>query len=299
MDFISGWFRNNNKTPMEIVPLDERIEKARKIIDEAAVIVIGAGAGLSTAAGLNFGGERFQKYMAEFGEKYGYEDMYSGDFYDYDTLEEFWAFEAKTILVNRYDVEGLPLYKKILNIVSDRNYFVLTTNVESQFVKSGFPQKKVFATQGDYSLFQCAKACHKKLYYNEDTVRKMVEESKDCRIPSALLPVCPICGGPIKINLRADSYFIEDEAWDEACARYKAFLSEIGLRKVVYLEFGVGYNTPGIIRYPFEQMTNRNPNANLIRFNKDYPNGVTENVDRTISFTEDIKAVLDKMFPEK
>jgi NAD-dependent SIR2 family protein deacetylase len=298
MDFLSGTFRSNNKTLVEIESFDERIEKAKKIIDEAAVIVIGAGAGLSTAAGLDFGGKRFHKYMSEFGEKYGYQDMYSGDFYNYDSLEEFWAFEAKTILVNRYNVEGLQLYKKILNIVIDRNYFVLTTNVDSQFLKSGFPKKKIFATQGDYSLFQCAKACHKKLYNNEAAVRKMVAETKDCRIPSALLPVCPVCGGPMKVNLRADNYFVEDDAWDEAYTRYEEFISEVGTRKVVYLEFGVGYNTPGIIRYPFEQLTNNNPNAHLIRFNKDYPNGVTENTDKTISFTEDIKTVLDKMITE-
>lgn len=299
MNILSSLVRSKDNTTEEIVSLDERVEKARKFIVEAAVIVIGAGAGLSTAAGLDFGGERFQKYMADFGEKYGYQDMYSGDFYDYDTREEFWAFEAKTILVNRYDVEGLPLYKKIRNIVRDRNHFVLTTNVDGQFVKSGFPKTNLFATQGDYSLFQCAKACHKKLYYNEDDVREMVAETKDCRIPSALVPVCPVCGGPIKVNLRADNYFVEDEAWDEACARYEAFISKVGLEKVVYLEFGVGFNTPGIIRYPFEQLTNRNPNAHLIRFNKDYSKGVTENADKTISFTEDIKAVLDKMFPEK
>lgn len=299
MDFINSRFRSNNKTPAKIVSLNERIEKAKLIIEEAEVIVIGAGAGLSTAAGLDFGGERFKKYMSEFGEKYGYQDMYSGDFYNYDTLEEFWAFEAKTILVNRYDIEALPLYKKIQNIVRDREYFVLTTNVESQFVKSGFSKEKVFATQGDYSLFQCSKACHKKLYYNEESVRTMVAETKDCRIPTALLPTCPVCGGPMKVNLRSDNYFIEDEAWDEACERYEAFISEIGLRKVVYLEFGVGYNTPGIIRYPFEQLTYRNHNAHLIRFNKDYPDGVTENVDKTVSFTEDIKTVLDTMFPKK
>ncbi|MGL5259441.1 MAG: SIR2 family NAD-dependent protein deacylase [Lachnospiraceae bacterium] len=276
--------------------LEEKIELAKKRIEEAEVLVIGGGSGLSTAAGLDFGGARFQKYMSEFGEKYGYQDMYSGDFYPYDTLEEYWAFEAKTILVNRYDIEGLPLYRRIFELVKDKEYFVLTTNVESQFAKSGFPKEKIFATQGDYSYFQCAKACHNKLYYNEVEIREMVEQTKDCKIPTMLLPTCPICGGPIKVNLRADQYFIEDDSWDNACDRYKKFIADIGLKKVVYLEFGVGYNTPGIIRYPFEQMTFQNPNACLIRFNKEFPSGVKENVEKTICFTEDISGILDKLY---
>jgi len=277
--------------------IDIRIKKARSIIDEAEAIVIGAGAGLSTAAGIDFGGARFQQLMPEFGEKYGYSDMYSGDFYPYETLEEYWAFEAKAILVNRYDIPSLPLYHKILDIVKNRNYFVLTTNVENQFVKSGFSNDKVFATQGDYSFFQCGVGCHKKLYYNEDIIRKMVANTKNCKIPSDLVPKCPVCGRPIKIHLRADQYFIEDEKWDMACDRYEQFMSQTRNRKVVFLEFGVGFNTPGIIRYPFEQHTYQNPNAALIRFNKDYPNGAIEIASHTMSFTEDIQCVLEKMYP--
>lgn len=276
---------------------DERINKARKVIDEAAVIIIGAGAGLSTAAGLDFGGDRFEKYMSEFEKKYGYHDMYSGDFYPYETMEEYWAFESKAILVNRFDIEALPLYHKIYSLVKDRNYFVLTTNVESQFVKAGFGAKKVFATQGDYSFFQCAKGCHRKLYYNENQIREMVDKTSDFRIPSKLVPKCPVCGGLMKVNLRADQYFIQDEAWDEACGRYEEFIAGIGNRKVVFLEFGVGFNTPGIIRYPFEQMTYQNPNATIIRFNRDYPDCMKENISKCISFSEDIQDVLDNIYP--
>jgi NAD-dependent SIR2 family protein deacetylase len=278
--------------------LKERIMKARKIIDEAQIVIIGAGAGLSTAAGLDYGGERFLELMPEFGERYGYDNMYAGDFYPYDSQEEYWAFESKVILLNRYELEALPLYKKLFNIVKNRNYFVLTTNVESQFEKSGFHKNQIFATQGDYSFFQCAKGCHKELYYNEDKIREMVAETKDCKIPTELIPKCLVCGGEMKINLRADQYFIEDLAWKESCERYDKFISNIDLKKVVYLEFGVGYNTPGIIRYPFEQLTYCNPNAHLIRFNKDYPDGVTENKNKTISFTEDIFTILEKIYPE-
>ena len=275
--------------------IEERVLNARKIIDEATIIIIGAGAGLSTAAGLDFGGERFKELMPEFGKRYGYDNMYEGDFYPYTTLEEYWAFESKVILLNRYELEGLPLYKKIYNIVKDRSFFVLTTNVESQFVKSGFPVSKVFATQGDYSFFQCSKGCHQKLYYNETKIREMVANTIDCKIPTVLLPKCPVCGEEMKINLRADQYFIEDEAWNESCKRYDEFISTVDMQKVVYLEFGVGYNTPGIIKYPFEQQTYRNPNAHLIRFNKNHPDGAKENIDKTISFTEDIATVLEKI----
>jgi NAD-dependent SIR2 family protein deacetylase len=292
-----SWYGRNEVNTMEEKTLQERIEAAKKVIDEAAVIVIGAGAGLSTAAGLDFGGERFEKNMGEFGRKYGYSDMYSGDFYPYETMEEYWAFEAKSILLNRYEIPALPLYKKLYSIFKARNYFVITTNVESQFVKAGFPAKKVFATQGDYSFFQCSKGCHKKLYYNEDAVRKMTAATKDCKIPTEMIPKCPICGKVMSVNLRADNYFVEDDAWDEAYGRYEEFINNIGLRNVVYLEFGVGFNTPSIIRYPFENLTYRNPNAHLIRFNMGFPDGAVENRDKTISFTEDISTVLDTMFP--
>lgn len=299
MNALYNRISNSSEKNNRVLTFDERITRARTALDEAAVIVVGAGAGLSAAAGLDFGGIRFQEHMSEFGKKYGYQDMYSGDFYPYKTKEEYWAFEAKSILVNRFEVEGLPLYRSIYQILKDRNYFVITTNVESQFVKSGFSNRKVFATQGDYSMLQCAKGCHKKLYDNEALVREMVDRTVDCKIPTELIPKCPVCGGPMKVNLRSDEYFIEDEAWDEASGRYHEFISRIGRQKVIYLEFGVGYNTPGIIRYPFEQLTYRNPNAQLIRFNRDYPDGMEENIDKTISFTEDTQTVLGRIYPER
>lgn len=291
---FSGLFKEEKTKE---APLYERINQAVRLIDKAKAVVIGAGAGLSTAAGLDFGGGRFEKYMHDFGEKYGYHDMYSGDFYHYDTLEEYWAFEAKSIFANRYDTKALPLYEKLYRMVKDRNYFVITTNVDHQFYKAGFPKQRVFATQGDYGLFQCAKGCNKKLYDNEAAVMEMVKETKDLKIPSRLLPKCPVCGGEAKANLRADEYFVEDEEWDKACKRYETFIKEISDKDVVYLEFGIGYNTPGIIRYPFEQMTYKNPLAHLIRFNKDYPYGAAENEEKTIRFTEDISMLLEKMYP--
>ena len=278
--------------------LEERIWEAKKLLDEADVIVIGAGSGLSTAAGINFGGERFEKYCHDFGEKFGYHDMYSGYFYPYEKPEQFWALVAKTILVNRYDIEAMPLYKKLYEIMHERNYFVVTTNTESQFVKAGFPEKKVFEVQGDYQWFQCSRACHDKLYYNEEQVREMVAKTVDCAIPHELLPVCPVCGEPMAPNLRADEYFVEDKAWHEMRNRYEDFIGSIGDQNVVYLEFGIGPNTPAVIRYPFERWTYQNPNAHLIRFNRDYPEGNPENRDKTIAFTEDVNEVLESMYSD-
>lgn len=280
-------------------PLEKRVLKAQKAIEDADALVIGAGAGLSAAAGLEFGGERFRRHMSEFGEKYGYSDMYSGDFYPYDTLEEYWAFEAKSVLVNRYAAEALPLYRKLYSAVRGRRYFVITTNVDGQFVKAGFPPEKVFATQGDYCFFQCSRGCHDKLYYNENAIRTMVEETRDCKIPSRLLPVCPVCGAPMAENLRVDQYFVEDREWHLADRRFEQFVSQNGHKKIVYLEFGVGYNTPGIIRFPFERWTSENPDARLIRFNRDYPEGDGENKEKTVAFTEDMQEVMELLFWEK
>lgn len=298
MEFYSSYCQKK-RTDKKEIDLEKRILRTRELIEQADFIVIGAGSGLSTAAGLDFGGERFSEHMGEFGQRYGYSDMYSGDFYDYKTPEEFWAFEAKTILINRFEVPGLPLYLRLYDLVKDKNYFVLTTNVESQFAKSGFANERIFATQGDYGLLQCANGCHQTLYDNEKLVREMVEQTRDCAIPSRLVPTCPICHNKMKVNLRSDGYFVEDDRWHGACGRYESFIKNIGHKRVVYLEFGVGYNTPGIIRYPFERFTYANPNAYLIRLNLDYPDGIVENKARTISFTEDISAVLEALYPNK
>jgi NAD-dependent SIR2 family protein deacetylase len=176
--------------------------------------------------------------------------------------------------------------------VKERNYFVITTNVEHQFWKAGFPDEKIFATQGDYGYIQCAAGCHDKVYDDEELVKKMLQQTNDCRIPSELVPKCPVCGGEMDINLRKDEYFVQDEAWYQACYNYNSFLEEVKGKKVVFMELGVGFNTPGIIRYPFEQMTFRNPNATIIRLNRDFPDGVVGNRHKTIAFDEDMMEVI-------
>ena len=269
-----------------------RLDKAKKAIDEADYIVIGAGAGLSTAAGIDYGGERFERYFKDFIEEYHFTDMYSSGFYPFKTSEEKWAYWARHVFANRYDVGKTDVYQKLLKLVEDKEYFVLTTNVEHQFWINGFEDERIFATQGDYGLLQCGRACHDKLYSNEDKVHEWLENTKDFRIPSELVPVCPVCGEEMDLNLRKDNFFVEDDDWRVRNKRYYDFLDNIG-GKFVFLEIGVGFNTPGIIRYPFEQMTYSNPDATLIRLNLDYPQAIPENKDKTISFDENVEEILD------
>ncbi|MBP2663048.1 MAG: Sir2 silent information regulator family NAD-dependent deacetylase [Firmicutes bacterium] len=220
------------------------------------------------------------------------EDMYTSSFYPFKTEEERWAYWAEHISLNRYDTPATQLYLDLFKLAKRKTYFVITTNVDHQFYKAGFPVEKIFAVQGDYGFFQCAKGCHSKLYYNEDIVKDMLAQTVECKIPMKLVPHCPVCGGLMDVNLRKDNYFVEDEAWYAASNRYTAFVRETTDKQVVYLELGVGFNTPGIIRLPFEQMIYQNPNAILIRINSHQPHGAKENSSKTISFSEDMTKVL-------
>lgn len=238
----------------------DEIKRLKKAIEEADYVVIGAGAGLSTSAGFIYNGERFEKYFADFGKKYGFQDMYSGGFYPYETPEEMWAYWSKFIFVNRYMDAPKPVYDQLFTLVKDKDYFVITTNVDHCFQKAGFDKKRLFYTQGDYGLFQCSEPCCDETYENEQMVRDMVEQQKDMKIPTELIPKCPHCGKPLTMNLRSDDKFVEDEGWHQAAERYENFL-RTRKGKILFLEMGVGYNTPVIIKYPFWQMTAKNPDA--------------------------------------
>ena len=275
--------------------LEQRINQAREAIKKSEVILIGGGAGLSAAAGLDYSGKRFTDNFADFIEKYGITDMYAGSFYPFKTEEELWAHWARHIEINRYAIPATGLYQDIFELVRQKEFFVLSTNVESQFVKAGFPEEKVFEIQGDYAFIQCSKACHDTLYDNAEMIKKMLANTHDCKIPTELVPKCPVCGGSMDVNLRHNQYFVQDNAWYVAEKRYEAFLSASQGKKLTLLEFGVGFNTPGIIRYPFETMTYQNPQATLIRFNRDYPMGAKENAEKTISFSEDIGQIVEAL----
>ncbi|MBR4382860.1 MAG: Sir2 silent information regulator family NAD-dependent deacetylase [Selenomonadaceae bacterium] len=245
----------------------EKISVLKKILHDAENILIGAGAGLSTSAGYTYSGERFQKNFADFEKAYGFSDMYSGGFYPYATPEEFWGFWCRNIFVNRYDLPPNPTYRKLLAVVRDKNYFVLTTNVDHAFQLNGFDKTRLFYTQGDYGLFQCSVPCHKKTYDNEKIIREMIAAEKNLRVPSELIPRCPKCGESMTLNLRSDDKFVEDSGWHAAAYRYEKFLKTYASGDIVFLELGVGGNTPGIIKYPFWQLTAENPKARYVCIN--------------------------------
>ena len=251
---------------------EDQIDRAAKNIRNTDCVIIGAGAGASTAAGIQYGGKRFTDNFAEFIKKYGeyyMTDMYAAGFYPYPSEEAKWGYWSKHALMNRFDPPALPLYTELYDLVKNKEYFVLTTNVDHQFYKAGFDEKRIFATQGDYGKIQCQKACHPKTYDAKDLFRKMDKARRDCLIPSELVPKCPVCGGNMAMNLRCDNYFVEDEAWHEAADRYADFMEQNKDKKVVLLELGVGFNTPIIIRFPFEKMVRENSSYSLIRLNMD------------------------------
>lgn len=246
----------------------EIINKSKQLIAEADAVVIGAGAGLSTAAGLEYGGARFRKYFSDYIEKYGLTDMYSSAFYNFPSAEEKWAYFSRHISVNRYEAPVFELYKELKTLVQDKNYFVITTNGDAQFERAGFDQASLFATQGDYRLFQCEVGCHDTLYDNQKMVEQMIAETKDFKIPSNLVPPCPVCDRHLVPHLRMDSYFIENENWRKASRAYTSFIQNNKTKKLLLLELGIGFNTPGIIRFPFEQMSINYKDTTLVRVNK-------------------------------
>lgn len=243
------------------------VESVRQKIKDADAVLIGAGAGLSTSAGFTYAGERFDNNFADFIEKYGFQDMYSAGFYPYRTLEEYWAYWSRYIDINRYQDAPKPVYNELLEIVRELDYFVLTTNVDHCFQKAGFDKQRLFYTQGDYGLWQCSKPCHDQTYDNEEVVKKMVAQQEKMRIPSELIPRCPVCGAPMSMNLRSDDTFVQDDGWYAAADRYQDFIERHQGMKMLYLELGVGSNTPGIIKYPFWQMTADNPKASYVCIN--------------------------------
>lgn len=250
-------------------PYEEQIRSAARYLQEADYVLIGAGAGLSTAAGLTYSGKRFQDNFKEFIEKYGMQDMYSAGFYPFGTEEERWAYWCRHSYVNRIEPPAMPLYEQLFAMVKDMDYFVLTTNVDHQFQKAGFQDERIFATQGDYGLIQCMKGCHSKTYDAVSMFTQMNQAQKNCKIPSYMVPRCPVCGGPMAMNLRCDQYFVEDEAWNQAAENYGRYLKQLKKGNVLLLELGVGFNTPSIIRFPFEKMVRENKNVNLVRLNLD------------------------------
>lgn len=284
--------------------MTEKIKKLKQVLSEAKIVVIGAGSGLSTSAGFTYSGERFEKYFSDFEVKYGFHDMYSGGFTPFESLEELWAYWSRNIMINRYMDPPKPVYKDLFALVKDKDYFVITTNVDHCFQKAGFDKNRLFYTQGDYGLFQCSEPCHEKTYDNEKQIRAMWEFRDEMKVPTELVPRCPVCRKPMSMNLRADHTFVTDKGWHKASKQYEKFLQtrniikngeQEGDGKVLFFELGVGGNTPGIIKYPFWQMTEKNPNAAYACINFGEAVVPPKIEKQSICINDDIGEVLKKM----
>lgn len=274
----------------------DEITGLKDMLNSADAVVIGAGAGLSTAAGFTYTGERFEKYFSDFIEKYGFADMYSGGFYPFETPEEYWAYWSRYIYINRFDGAANGLYKRLFELIKDKDYFVLTTNVDHQFQKAGFDKKRLFYTQGDYGLFQCSEPCCSETYDNEKIIRRMFAEQENMRIPTELIPKCPKCGKPLTMNLRADDKFVQDDGWYKAAERYDNFIRTRDNTNILFLELGVGYNTPVIIKFPFWKMTAENPNAFYACVNKGEAFCPEEIREKSVCLNMDIFEAIKKQF---
>ena len=279
----------------------DNIQKLFDTLQAADAVVVGAGAGLSTAAGFTYSGERFEKYFADFIGKYGFTDMYTAGFHHFPTEEEHWAYWSRHIFYNRYVPAPKPVYDNLLKLVKSKDYFVITTNVDHQFQKAGFDKKRLFYTQGDYGLFQCAKPCHQKTYDNEEIIRNMIDYQVKTRfiaspqIPTEMIPHCPVCGGPMKVNLRADDTFVEDDGWHAAAERYIEFIKQHQNGRILYWDLGIGSNTPTIIKLPFMQMTLKNPEATYATVNFGEAFTVEQIKNRSIVIDGDIGEVLEEL----
>lgn len=290
------------------------ISKLREAIASADVIIIGAGAGLSASAGLVYTGERFEKYFGDFASRYHFRDMYSGGFYPFDTLEEYWAYWSRYIYINRYMDAPKPVYRALYDLVKDKDYFVLTTNVDHCFQKAGFDRRRLFYTQGDYGLFQCSVPCHQGTYDNAEIIRKMIEAQgyvtaengeiylpegivPEMKIPPELVPCCPKCGKPVSMNLRADDTFVEDEGWHRAAQRYSDFLHRHQNRRTLFLEAAVGFNTPTIVKYSFWRMAYEWKDALYACLNYGEAFAPDEIKKKSICINGDIGAILNQLQP--
>lgn len=290
----------------------QAVERLRRALDGAQAVVVGAGAGLSTSAGMRYAGERFDRYFRYFGERYGFADMYTGGFYPFPTEQARWAYWSRMIYINRYMRAPRPVYEALHTLLRGKDAFVLTTNVDHCFQRAGFDKDRLFYTQGDYGLWQCSAPCHRETYDNEAQVRRMLAaqgfafaENGDLyvpegtklkmEVPAECVPRCPRCGRPMRMNLRADETFVEDAGWHRAAERYASFLRRVQDKRVLFWELGVGYNTPGIIKFSFWRMTQDWPGATYACLNRGEAYVPEEIGGKSICIDADIGDILARM----
>ena len=277
----------------------EPMERLKAALQDSDAVVIGAGSGLSTAAGFIYTGERFETYFSDFARKYGFRDMYSGGFYPFDMLEEYWAYWSRYIYINRYQDAPKPVYEDLFKLVQDKDYFIITTNVDHCFQKAGFDKKRLFYTQGDYGLFQCSEPSCQETFDNEAVIREMVKRQENMKVPTELLPSCPHCGKPLTMNLRCDDTFVEDEGWHAAAERYENFLRTRAGQKILFLELGIGYNTPVIIKFVHQEETRKNKLATYACINLYQAFGPDDIKDRSIYIAADCGEVIESLLMSK
>ena len=277
----------------------DALQRVSAALAQAPAVLLGGGAGLSAAAGIDYSGEGFRRAFADYIARYGFTDLYTSGFYPFPTEEEHWARWARHVDYAALRPPVMPLYRQLYRLVADREYFVITTNVDAQFEKAGFAPERLFAVQGDYREMQCARACHQKVYSNLEAVQKILAATRDLTVPPACVPRCPVCGGTMEMHLRVDETFIEDEAWHLAARRYTAFLRTYGAGSIVLLEMGVGFNTPTIIRFTFEELTLANPKALLVRLNTEPTPPRLPIRSRTVNIEAPMPEVVDALLAEK
>lgn len=272
--------------------------KIKELIIKSDSILIGAGAGLSTSAGINYGSKNFKEEFPELVSKYRFKDMYTSSFYDFKTEEEKWSYWTKHINYLCLSKNATDTYLKLFNLIKNKNYFVITTNVDEQFIKSGFSKDRVFEVQGSLTKIQCSKKCHNKVYDASNLIKEISKEDKNCKIPSRLIPICPRCGSPMEVNLRKDELFVEDTHWHKMRSRYEKFIKANMDKNLLLLELGVGFNTPNIIRFPFEALTYTYENVHLIRINNQYIECTNEIKKKYIGLKMDINEFLNELEKE-
>lgn len=285
----------NKKTMISTKSYLDKIKQFKTLLQESDAVILGAGAGLSTSAGFTYTGKRFEDNFSDFIEKYNFPDMYSGGFHPFESLEEYWAYWSRYIYINRYIDTDNKTYKKLFELIKEKDYFVLTTNVDHQFQRAGFDKQRLFYTQGDYGLFQCSEPCHNSTYDNEEIIKKMVDTQKNMKIPTELIPYCPICKKTMSMNLRVDNTFVEDEGWHRASDRYMEFINKHQNLKVLFLELGIGMNTPSIVKFSFWRMVHEWQNAIYVCINLNEAYAPDEIRKKSICIRDDIKVVLNQL----
>lgn len=274
---------------------DATLQKLAQELNKADAVLVGAGTGLSEAAGFTRTAPYFTRHFSDFIDKYGFEDLCTAARFNYPSQEEKWAFWSRAIYLYRYSPAPRPVYNTLFEIIKDKDYFVITTTADHMFQKSGFDSDRLFYTYGDYGTWQCSQPCNDATYDNEDAVRKMMEAQRDMKVPRSLIPICPACGRKMKVNLLTDDSFVENDGWYRAEERYEHYVRSHKSGRIVFLDIGTTASTPIIIKCPFTQMTYENPLATYATIADCALPEAEEIKDRALYVNNDIEQSLNQL----